>query len=165
MTSTTRRTPTVADLRATATRQLHVGIGATDLAVTTVKEYVAGVQQRLDIDPLALRNQAVAVASARIETLSRQAKARREATEARVAELRTEAKALPVKVQTLLADNTAAAVGRYDDLARRGETVLSRTRHSRVSPPEPSAAQAEPAAKKAAPRSRARRAGGTKSAR
>lgn len=119
------------DIKTEATRPLYAGVGVTDLAVGLVREYVADVQKRFagvqkdvqtriggfDLEPKALRDQAVTVVSARVDALSRDARARRAAIEARVAELQAEAKSLPTAVS-----------GTYAELAKRGETLVGRIR-------------------------------------
>jgi hypothetical protein len=105
-------------LGATATRPLYAYVGATDLAVEIVRDYVsefqklvAGVQKDVTSrEPQALRDQATKVVSARVDALSKDAKARRTAIEKRVAELQTEAG------DTL------------DDLIKRGESLVGRIR-------------------------------------
>jgi len=120
------------DLKAEATRGLHAGVGAADLAVEFVKEYVAEVQKRfagLELEPKALREHATTVFTARVEELSPEAKARRTAIEKRVAELQDEAQKLPSKVQTLVNENVETASGTYGDLVKRGETVVRKFRN------------------------------------
>ena len=126
------------DIKTEAARPLLAGVGVTDLAVERVRGVVADVQKKfvgvqkdvqksvndLDFQPQALREQAVTVVSARVDALSKDAKARRTAIEARVAELQAEAKAYPAKVQALLNENVAA----YDELVKRGETLVCRIR-------------------------------------
>lgn len=117
---------------------LYAGAGVADLAVETVREYVADVQKKLtdvqksvadlDLDPQALREQALTVVGGRVEALSKDAKARRVAIEARVAELQGEAKTLPTKVQGFVDDNVATATGAYGDLAQRGQVLVARIR-------------------------------------
>lgn len=126
------------DIKTEATRPLYAGVGVTDLAVEAVREYVADVQkkfaavqkdvQKLDLEPKALREQAVTVVNARVEALSKDAKARREAIEARVADLQAEAKTYPAKVQALLDENLDTATALYGDLVKRGETLVERIR-------------------------------------
>ena len=108
------------DIKTEAARPLLAGVGVTDLAVERVRGYVADVQKKfagvqkdvqksvndLDLQPQALREQAVTVVNAR------------------VAELQAEAKAYPAKVQALLNDNVAS----YDELVKRGETLVGRIR-------------------------------------
>ena len=126
------------DIKSEATRPLYAGVGVTDLAVELVRGYVTGVKHRVadvqksvtdgDLQPQALRGQAVTVVSDRVQALSKEAKARREAIEARVAELQNEAKELPAKVQALVNENVATVTSAYGDLAKRGETLVGRIR-------------------------------------
>ena len=137
------------DIKTEATRPIYATLGVTDLAVSAVREYVADVQKKfagvqkdvttrvadvqksvttLDLEPKVLREQAVTVVNARVDALSKDAKARRTAIEARVAELQAEAKAYPAKVQSLLNDNVGTATGTYDELVKRGETLVGRIR-------------------------------------
>ena len=120
-------------------------VGVTDLAVEIVRDLVtetqtriAGVQkdvtarvsdvQKTAGDPKALADRATTVVNARVDALAKDAKARREAIEARVAELQAEAKAYPGKVQKLVDDNVATATDTYDDLVKRGESLVGRVR-------------------------------------
>ncbi|WP_244930136.1 hypothetical protein [Nocardioides sp. W7] len=121
---------------------LYAGAGVADLAVAAVREYVADVQKKLadvqkdvqksvadlDLAPQALRDQALTVVSVRVDALAKDAKARRAAIEARVAELQGEAKVLPTKVQGFVDDNVATATSTYGDLAKRGEVLVTRIR-------------------------------------
>jgi hypothetical protein len=128
------------DIKTEASRPIYAGVGVTDLAVGLVRDYVADVQKKfagvqkdvqtrvsgIELQPKALREQAVTVVNARVDALSKDAKARRAAVEARVAELQAEAKTLPTKVQSLVADNAATVNEAYADLAKRGETLVGR---------------------------------------
>lgn len=90
------------DVKTEATRAFYAGVGANDLAVEVVRDFVATAQKsvtQIDLDPKTLREQAVTVVTAR-----------RKAIEARVAEL--------------LNDNTAA----YGDLVSRGQSLVGRIR-------------------------------------
>jgi hypothetical protein len=130
------------DIKSEATRPIYAGVGVTDLAVGFVRDYVADVQKRfvgvqkdvqtrvstLDFEPKALRDQAVTLVGAQIDALSREAKARRAAIEARVSELQSDAQALPTRVQTVVNENVATAAEAYADLAQRGETLVERIR-------------------------------------
>jgi len=117
---------------------LYAGAGVADLAVEAVREYVADVQKKLtdvqksvttfEFEPKTLRDQAVTVVGARVDALSKDAKARREAIEARVAELQGEAMTLPTKVQGFVDGNVATATSAYGDLAKRGEVLVARIR-------------------------------------
>jgi hypothetical protein len=115
------------DIKSEATRGLYAGAGVADLAVETVREYVAEAQTRFadvqknvagfDYSREALRKQI----NARVEALSKDAKARRAAAEARAAELRKEA-------TTLVSENANTATDAYGDLVKRGETLVGRIR-------------------------------------
>ncbi|MQW78110.1 hypothetical protein GHK92_19770 [Nocardioides sp. dk4132] len=132
------------DLRAGATRTLYAGAGVADLAVSTVRGYVTQVQQSvtsIDLEPQALREQATTVVSSRVEALSKDARERRSAVEARVAELQAEALALPARLQGAVDDNVATLVGAYGDLAQRGEALLTRIRRQQSTQEAVSAAK------------------------
>jgi len=85
-------------LPAAATRPIYAGVGATDLAVEVVRDYVSDVQKRfagvqksvteLDFEPKALRDQAV----------------------------------------TVVSDNVVTVADTYTDLAKRGESLVGRIR-------------------------------------
>jgi hypothetical protein len=139
-------TTTKFDLKAEAQKGLHAGVGAADLAIEAVKEYVAEAQKKaqarfeaaqkdaqkaftsaqksvkdFEFQPKAFRDQATTVVSTRVEELSKDAKARRTAVEKRVAELQSEA-------QKFVTVNVETATGTYDKLAKRGEKVVKRIR-------------------------------------
>lgn len=141
---------------------LYVGAGVADLAVETVRDVVADVQKRIvgvqkdvqtrvtdvqksvsaiDLEPQALREQALSVVSARVDAISKDAKARRSAIESRVAEFQGEAKTLPGKVQGFVDDNVATATSTYGDLAKRGEVLVSRIRRQESTKATASAAK------------------------
>jgi hypothetical protein len=119
------------ELPAAAAKPLYAGVGATDLAVEYVREYVADVQKKVtkvqkdvqtrfagvqknvkgfEIEPKAVREQTVTVVNSR------------------VSELRSDAKAQVEKVQTLVNENVATVTDTYGDLAKRGETLVARIR-------------------------------------
>ncbi|MDP2773912.1 MAG: hypothetical protein Q8O61_10175 [Nocardioides sp.] len=134
------------DLPPIAAKPLYAGVGVTDLAVEIVRDYVADVQAKLvgyqkdvqktvndfDFEPKALRTQAVTAVNARVEALSKDARARRAAVEARITELQADAQALPTKVQGAVNENvttlTHTVTDTYGDLAKRGEALVSRIR-------------------------------------
>ncbi|QIG41359.1 hypothetical protein G5V58_19470 [Nocardioides anomalus] len=139
------------DIKTEATKTLHAGVGAADLALEAVKEYVAEAQKRietvqkdavkafveaqksvrgLDLQPKALRSQATTVVTARVDELSKDARARRTAIEKRVAELQGDA-------QKLVSTSVATATGTFDSLAKRGERVVKRTRKETASVVDP----------------------------
>ena len=142
-------------IKTEAQRGLHAGVGAADLAIEAVKEYVAEAQKRFeayqkdaqkaltsaqkkaqksarDFDAKTLRSQATTVVTARVDELSKDAKARRAAVEKRVAELQADA-------QKFVAGNVETASSTYADLAKRGEKVVKRIRKetSAVADPGP----------------------------
>ena len=128
------------DFKGEATKGLHAGVGAADLAFETVKVYVAEAQKRFEgyqkdaqkafssaqksvkdfeFEPKALRTQATTVLNSRVEELSKDAKARRTAIEKRVVDLQGD------------------ATETYEDLAKRGETVVKRFRKQTASVADP----------------------------
>jgi heparin binding hemagglutinin HbhA len=138
---------TTFNLKTEATKTLHAGVGAADLALEAVKEYVAEAQKRiesvqkdavkafaeaqksvrgLDLQPKALRDQATTVVTARVDELSKDARARRTAIEKRVAELQGDAQKF-----------VSTGVATYDSLAKRGERVVKRTRKETASVVDP----------------------------
>lgn len=119
-------------------RPLYAGVGATDRVVAVVREAVADAQDRaralqqtlsgLDYQPQALREQATHAVTAGVDVLGKDAMARRRALEQRVADLQAEAKDLPVRLQKLVDEQVATAGATYDELVRRGETLVGRIR-------------------------------------
>ena len=130
------------DIRNEATRQFYAGVGVTDLAVERVRELVADMQKRFEgvqkdvqtringfeFEPKALRKQATTAVNERVDALSKEAKARRAAIEARVNELQADAKELPTRVQHVLDENVSTVTDAYADLAKRGEVLVGRIR-------------------------------------
>jgi len=145
----------IKDLRTEAQKSIHAGVGAADLAFETVKEYVAEAQKRFEgvqkdaqkaftsaqkraqksvkdfeFQPQALRSQASTVVSARVDELSKDAKARRTAIEKRVA-------ALQADTQKFVTSNVESATGTYEQLAKRGEKVVKRIRKETAAVADP----------------------------
>jgi DNA-binding protein HU-beta len=129
----------------TLPKPVYAYVGVTDLAVEVVRDLVTETQTRIAgdqkdvtarvadvqktaVDPQALADRATTVVSARVDALAKDAKARREAIESRVAELQAEAKAYPGKVQKLVDDNVSQATDTYAGLVKRGETLVGRVR-------------------------------------
>jgi len=141
-------------------RPVYAGVGATDRAIEAVRSAVADVQKRalavqqdvsktvsdLDYQPQALREQATRALTERVDTIGKDAQARRKAVEHRLAELQTEARELPVRLQKLVDEQVAGAVETYDELVRRGETLVGRIRRQPATQ-EANAAAATTAAK------------------
>ena len=124
------------DLKSEATRTLHAGVGVVDLAVETVKELATDAQKKaqkrfegvqkdaqkrftevqksvtsIELEPKALREQA-----------AKEAAARRDLIEKRVAALQADA-------QKFVTANVETATETYEDLAKRGETVVRKFRN------------------------------------
>jgi hypothetical protein len=138
------------ELPPVAAKPIYAGLGATDLAVEKVKAYATDVQAKLtakvadvqkdatarvaDVqksvkgfelpEPKALQDKAVA---ALVESKDR--------FEAKLVDLQADAKALPTKVQTKVDETTASATAAYADLAKRGETVVTRIRKGETPAP------------------------------
>jgi hypothetical protein len=160
------------DIKTEAQRGLHAGVGAADLALETVKEYFAEAQKRFEgyqkdaqkalssaqksvkdfeFQPKALRDQATTVVNTRVETLSKDAKARRLAVEKRVAEFQAEA-------QKVVTSNVETASGTYETLAKRGEKVVKRLRKETASTVDPGPVQKSTGATKTAKKAPAKKA-------
>ena len=119
------------ELPTEATRPLYAAAGATDVVVGYVRDAFADLQKQLaevqkdvqtritsiELEPKALRDQALTVVTAQIDALSKDAKVRREAIEKRVAELQADAAGIPATVNAT-----------YADLAKRGEVLVGRIR-------------------------------------
>jgi hypothetical protein len=132
-------------LPAGVTRPIYAGVGATDRAVEVFRGYVAAAQktaqQRLeemqrsvaefDYQPQALREQVTARLQSLSKTVGEDADARRRFVEDRVAGLQAEALALPTRLQQLLDEQVATAGDTYDELIKRGETLVGRIRRQK----------------------------------
>jgi heparin binding hemagglutinin HbhA len=137
------------------TRPLYAGIGVTDRVVEVVREAVADVQKRaeavqkdvqktvsgLDYRPLAIRDQAAQVVTSRVDSFGKDAQARRRAVEQRVAGLQADAKDLPVRLQKLVDDQVATAGTTFEELVKRGETLVGRIRRQPATTATTSAAK------------------------
>ena len=127
-----------AQIPTVAARPLYAGVGVTDLVVGAVRDYVADVQKRLDevqrsvthldVQPQALREQASKVVGTRVETLNKDARARRRLIEKRVADLQSEVQTFPTRLQKLVDEQFATAGDTYAELVKRGETLVGRIR-------------------------------------
>src|SRR5690349_13060630 len=102
-TKTTRSKATKFD----ATRPFYAAVGAGDLAVGYARTAATDVQARfakLELEPKALRDQALTLVTARVEELQSDAKKAQTAVEARLAEIQGDAKDLPTRAQKLVND-------------------------------------------------------------
>jgi hypothetical protein len=172
----------IKDIKTEATRTLHAGVGAADLAIETVKEFVTEAQKTaqkrfeaaqkdaqkaftsaqksvkgFEFQPKALRSQATTVVTSRVDELSKDAKSRRTAIEKRVADLQTEA-------QKFVIGNVETASSTYTDLAKRGEKVVKRIRKETAAVAEPAPAKKAPAKKAPAKKATAKKAPAKKTA-
>ena len=111
-------------LPAGVTRPIYAGVGATDRVVHGVRLAVADVQKRalaaqqdlrktaadLDYSPQALRDQAAQVLAAHLEALGK------------------EAQEFPARLQKLVDEQVATAGDTFEELVKRGETLVGRIR-------------------------------------
>jgi hypothetical protein len=134
---------------AAAAKPLYAGVGATDLAVEYVREYVADVQKKFAEVQKDVQSRVSGVQK-NVKDFEFEPKALREQTatvvNSRVTELRSDAKVQAEKVQSLVNDNVATVTDTYGDLAKRGEQIVARIRKQEA------AAPVTPAAKKPAPK-------------
>jgi cobalamin biosynthesis Mg chelatase CobN len=119
------------ELPAAAAKPLYAGVGATDLAVEYVREYVADVQKKVTKVQKDVQTRFAGVQK-NVKGFEFEPKAVREQTvtvvNSRVSELRSDAKAQVEKVQTLVNENVATVTDTYGDLAKRGESLVTRIR-------------------------------------
>lgn len=133
MATTTKKQP-----KFDATRPFYAAVGAGDLAIALARNGVEDVQARVgkvDLEPKALRDQALTLVNTRVEELQADAKKAQARFEARLAELQSDAKALPERVEKLIADyraevnRTLDELGKtYAELAGRGQDFVNRVR-------------------------------------
>jgi hypothetical protein len=97
-----------------AQRVLNAGVGVTDLAVGALRGYAADAQKRFT------------AAQQSVSTFD--PKTGRAAIEKRVAGLRSEAIAVPGRVQDTLDLGVTTATAAYGDLVKRGQTLVGRIR-------------------------------------
>ena len=139
-------TSTVDQIRARAVKPLYAVAGATELAYEFASGYTTVAQKtaqerlnevqksisKLDRDPKALQNQAVAAFNARVDELAKDAKKAQSALEARVTELQKDAQALPGKLQSEIDDAVTEFAATYADLVDRGEKLVAAIRKDGV---------------------------------
>ena len=103
-------TTTKKQFKLDATRPFYAAVGAGDLAIALARNGVADVQHRvakIDVEPKALRDQALALVNERVEELQAEAKKAQAVLEARIAELQADAKAMPERIEKLVAEYRA----------------------------------------------------------
>lgn len=118
-------------LKIDATRSFYAVVGAGDLAVEHARFYATDVQTRfakVELEPKALRDQALTVVVTRVDELTKDAKQAQAKLEARVADLQADAKALPAKVESFTNETVAELTETYGDLATRGKDLVNRIR-------------------------------------
>jgi hypothetical protein len=120
-------------------------------ALTSAQKSLTG----FEFQPKALRSQATTVVSARVDELSKDAKARRTAIEKRVAELQNDA-------QKFVVVNVETASGTYVELAKRGEKVVKRIRKETSAVADPGPVQKSTGATTTAKKAPAKKATATK---
>lgn len=100
-----------------ATRPLYVVVGVGDLAVEIARSYTADVQARfakVELEPKALRDQAIT------------------AVNSRLAEISEDAKQAPTRVGSYVNETVAEVTETYGDLATRGRDLVSRIRRQQA---------------------------------
>ncbi len=124
------------DVPEVAARPLYAGVGATDLAVEKVKGFATDVQAKVTARVADVQKSVKQFEVPQPKTLQDKAAAQlidsRSKFESRLSELQADAKALPTKVQTTVKkqydENVATVTGTYADLAKRGESVVTKIR-------------------------------------
>jgi heparin binding hemagglutinin HbhA len=138
-----------------ATRPLYAGVGVTDRVVEAVRDYVAEMQKRVT-------EVQKSVADFQVETLTKNfgkdAQVRRAHVEKRVTDLRAEALALPTKLQKLVDEQVATAGDTYEEMVKRGESLVDRIRR------QPSTKAAVSSAKTTSAKAKTTRTQGSKTA-
>jgi hypothetical protein len=104
------------------TRPIYAGVGVTDRVVEVVRDYVDAVQKR------ALAVQKDVQKSVSQIDLNADAAARRKAVEERIAALQADALALPTRLQKLVDEQVATAGDTFDEMVKRGESLVGRIR-------------------------------------
>jgi hypothetical protein len=127
------------ELPAVAAKPIYAGVGATDLAVEYVREYVADVQKKFAEVQKDVQSR-VADVQKNVKGFEFEPKALRE-------QLRSDARAQAEKVQTRVNENVATVTDTYGDLAKRGETLVARIRKQEAT--QATAASAKTTAAKA----------------
>ena len=119
------------ELPPVAAKPLYAGVGATDLAVEYVREYVADVQKKITEVQKDVQTRFAGVQK-NVKGFELEPKALREQTvtrvNSRVSELRSDARAQAEKVQTRVNENVATVTDTYGDLAKRGEQLVAKLR-------------------------------------
>ena len=160
-----------------AAKPIYVGVGATDLAVQKVKAYATDVQAKLTAKAADVQKDATARVAGVQRTVKGlelpEPKALQDKAIATLVEGKdrfeatlVELQAVPTKVQTKVDENVATATATYAELAKRGESVVTRIRKGESAAPvqvtKKVPARKAPAKKTTATRSPARKTTATK---
>lgn len=105
-------------------RPLYAGVGVTDRAVEALRGSFAHGQKRIDELQADAR-------SLDLDTVTREAKARRTAVENRIVELRKDVQSVPTRIQARIQATLADRELTYGQLVDRGETLVERIRNQR----------------------------------
>lgn len=123
----------------TQLKPLYAVAGATEVAYEFARGYTAealnDVQTRvgkIEREPKALQNQALAAVNARVTEIQKDARDAQAKFESRVAELQKDALALPKKVQNEIDDTVTELARTYADLVDRGEKIVTAIRKDGV---------------------------------
>ena len=115
-----------------AAKPLYAGVGATDLAYELVKGYVTEVQTKVNARVADVQKSVKEFEVPQPKSLQDKAVAQfndtRARFEAKLAELQADAKALPAKVRGQYDENLTILTKQYADLAKRGESVVTKLR-------------------------------------
>lgn len=127
-------------------KPLYAVAGATEVAYEFALGYAAEAQKtaterfndvqkrvsKLEREPKALQDQAVALVNETLDEVTKDAKDAQSKFEARVSVLRKEARALPKKVQNEIDDTVTELAKTYADLVDRGEKIVALIRKDGV---------------------------------
>ena len=153
-----------------ATRPLYAVVGAGDLAVEYARKSTADVQARfakIELEPKALRDQAVTVVSTRIDELGEDAKGARSTVESRAKEARStvesRAKETRAQIEAYVNGTVSEVTETYGDLAERGRNLVARVRRQQATQDAKAAAKTTTAKAKTAKTQTTKSAKGTAS--
>lgn len=153
------------ELPQVAAKPLYAGVGATDIAVQKVVTYVTDVQAKVTAKVVDVQRDVTAkVAGVQKQVkgfelpepktlqdkAAKAAAERRKVAEARISELRSDVTGLPTTVKAKYDENLTFVVSTYADLAKRGETVVTRIRKGETAAPVEVTKKATPAQRAAA---------------
>ena len=109
------------DIKTEATRPLYAGVGVTDRAVEAVRGSLALGTKRINDAQQDVRE-------LDLDTVTREAKARRARVEARITELQKSVQSVPSRIQARIQAELSERELTYGQLVDRGETLVERIR-------------------------------------